>query len=117
MINVKTMCQIIIGVVITPIIIPLLFVKGLTEHCPRYIHYIKYKINNEKYVKYKNIPYLARPKFDNIYYDSYKDKIAIIQDNKMCFAYKHIDTQTNKIVYITENNEIIDVDLEQYKIK
>ncbi len=35
----------------------------------------------------------------------------------MCFAYKHIDTQTNKIVYITENNEIIDVDLEQYKIK
>ncbi len=48
MINVKTMCQIIVGVVITPIIIPLLFVKGLTEHCPRYIHYIKYKINNEK---------------------------------------------------------------------
>lgn len=34
----------------------------------------------------------------------------------MCFAHKHINKQTNKIIYVTDNNEIFDTNLEQYRL-
>ena len=87
----------------------------MTDNYPYYIQEYRYKINPDRYVKYENIPFSLRPNY--LYYNSYKDKIAIIQNGIMCFAFKHIDKKTNQIVYIAKNNEIIDTDLDQYKIK
>lgn len=102
-------------IVITPIILPLLLIQGSVDYYPQYIECVQYKKRTNKFVKYDDIPHCLKPNY--LYYNSYKDKISIIVNNNMCFAYKHIDKETNKIVYVTENNEtIIDSNLEQYKI-
>ena len=104
----------IVGVALSPIIIPLILIYELNRNYSMYVQYYQYKKNTDKYVKYYDIPDYIRPSY--LYYNSYKDKIAILINNKMCFAYKYINKQTNKIVYVAENNIVYDTDLEQYKI-
>ena len=109
------LCRIIIGIVVTPIIMPLFLIQGLIDDYPIYVECYKYKKNADKYVKYDDIPYLMRSSY--LYYNSYKDKIAILINDKLQFAYKYINKQTNKIVYVAENGVVYDADLEQYKIQ
>lgn len=104
--------------VVAPIIMGLYFVQGLIYDAPKYVECIEYKMNkNNDYVKYDDIPDKIKP--DYLHYNSYKDKIAIIVDDKICFAHKYIDKKTNQIVYvyIANNGEtVIEKDIEQYKI-
>ncbi len=107
--------KICLGIVLTPILVGLLLVHGLISDTPKMIEYIKYKTDTKfKYVKYDDIPYFLRP--DYLYYNSYKDKIAVIVNDKMYFAHKYINKSTNKIVYIDDNGMVIDSNIEQYKI-
>ncbi len=106
----------IIGVALTPIIMSLFLIQGLISDTSKIIECIKYKIDaNINYVKYDDIPYLLKPNY--LYYNSYKDKIAVIVNNKMCFAHKYINKLTNKVVYVDNNGKMIDDNnIEQYKI-
>jgi hypothetical protein len=104
-----------IGILVSPILIPLLLIQGIQDDMPQNIERQKYLTDYEtNYYKYNDIPYTLRPDF--LSYNSYKDKILVIIDGEMYFAHKQINKITNKIVYITENNVVIEDNLEQYKI-
>ena len=108
----------IVSICLAPIILPLLLIQDLVDYYPIYIECYQYKKNADTYVKYENIPYVMRP--SDVYYNSYKDKIAILSNEKMVFAYKYINKKTNKIVYVAndgDNTIVYDSELEQYKLK
>ena len=93
--------------------------QQLTDKYQRYSQYpqciecVQYMHSKNQYVEYIDIPYLMRPSLS--YYSSYKDKIATTNNDDRGVAYKHIDKLSNKVIYVTKNNEIIDTNLEQYR--
>ena len=104
-----------------PIFMAACLAQGICDICDTQkrnicIECIKYKIDtSNNYVKYDDIPYWFKPNYS--YYNSYKDKIAVIVNDRMYFAHKYINKQTNKIVYVTNNGKtVVDSNLEQYKI-
>ena len=100
---------------LSPLIITFLLASRIQEECPKIFEYYCYKWNNKKYVKYQDMPYLAKLEIDLSNYKSYKDKIAIIENDNMKFAEKYIVKKTNKMVYVA-NDKAIDVNIEIYKI-
>lgn len=106
-----------VDILLVPVALPFVLLFSIQKTYPHYVKYFQYKLSNERYIRFNDIPLLAQPKFNELHYNSYKDRILTVQDNNMCFAYKYVDKQTNNIVYVTENKDFVITDIEQYKLK